>query len=310
MGLDINNKSTQQYVDEYGLILSNNADGSKGDCIGTTADAYRAYGYHGLIDGIKKCYACTDDSCNKLQAHRHPSHIGIKPNTMSRDHVAYTLLIMKYAGEKEFLKTLSKKLTWKISDRFNFTIDLWLYMKAISGCWISRLFFRQLYWIVMFLHIPFLVLYRKSVFSYCKIQPELTQKEWEFERERLKPLPLTKFKWLLVKNLRSLPMYTIYQMAFMWDVLPDSPIKFIMKRILRIGVDKQNYVVRMMLGDKKYSKEEIYSYKPMTGGRFTTYLNALTDRHVEVITDPKLIEANVVEVDLVRKIYEELNSKK
>jgi hypothetical protein len=94
-------------------------------------------------------------------------------------------------------------------------------------------------------------------------------------------------------------------MAFMIDVLPKSPARWLLRKILLLGTDKQNFITRIMLGDKKVNKQDVYDYKLMWGGRFTSYLSCLDSRNLEVITDSRMLEANMVEVDLLRKLYEE-----
>ena len=298
MGLDVNNKNGF-FVDEFNLILCQNRDGSltgdigMGDCIGTTADAYRAYHYKPFLDGIMSCFV---DRGDYLQAYRHPSKIDKTPNTMSRDHIAYALYIMKYAGKEDNVKYLSKKLRWKISDRFKFTIDLWLYMKAIAG---SRLALAA-YYLIAIPYLLFNMLYKRLVFKICGLPAEMKQSEWK----GIPPFPvLPKWKYKMYKGL--FPMYSLYQTAFLIDVLPRSPFRWLLRKILLIGTDKQNFITRLMLGDKKVNKEDVYAYKAMWGGRFTSYLSALDSRNLEVITDPKMLEANVVEVDLLREIYRE-----
>jgi len=109
------------------------------------------------------------------------------------------------------------------------------------------------------------------------------------------------------KYLRGLryPLYTIAQKSYMMYVSPNSVGKWFMKKICLLGVDKQNFFLRLMFGGK-VSREEVYGYKAMNGWRWTTYLNELNDRDLYIITDPKRLESNVLDVDLLRKMYEKL----
>ena len=301
MGLDLKQKNGQ-WVDKYGLMLGQNrpwdpnGDRGMGDCIGTTVDAYFAYKYDGFIDGIKKCYV---DRGDHIEGYRHPSLRDVEPNTMSRDHIVYTLLVMKYAKEDEFLSKLANGLKWRISDKYSFTPDLWLYMKGIAG---NRLALSAYYMI----SIPWTMIsisLNKVIYKVCGIDKEVTQKMWEANRSVIqkKVKGLAKWKQKLLKA--KYPMYTIYQQAFMLKVLPNTFANRILRKILLWGTDRQNLLTRVVLGDRVNSRA-IYGYKAMMGGRWTTYLNELNDRDVYVIPDNELPKNNVLDVDLLRGMYE------
>ena len=86
---------------------------------------------------------------------------------------------------------------------------------------------------------------------------------------------------------------------------PDSLGKWLLKKICLWGIDKENFLLRIMYGGK-VSAEDVYNYKSMSSWRWSTYLNELNDRDLYIITDPKELEANVLDVDLLRKMYEKL----
>lgn len=289
-----------QYMDECGLVLGQNrpwnpnGDHGMGDCIGTTHDAYRAYGYKRFIYGIENCFDDVDS--RTIVAYRHPSMFDIKPNTMSRDHVAYALCAFKVGGNEWFINQMATKMRWRISDKYTFTPDLWLYMHALNGSTLAE----GLYYGIAIPYMTANMIWKNLVWGLLKVQKEVPQSKWDSLY-----MQMDRPNWQRKLIGSVFPMYSLFQLSFMLDVMRDSWAKKLLQRILRTGVDKQNFVVRMLLGDKKVTKEEVYDYKPMWGGRWTTYLSEVNNRDLRVINDPKILSGNCVDRDLVRTIYDE-----
>lgn len=308
MGLDVNNRNSALLVDKFNLITTRDANDnedplrSDGDCIGNTVDAYFAYDYKPFVEAVKNCYQYKTDKNGKeyIQGYRHPLRFDWDRNDMSRDHIAGTLILMKYAGEIDFLKTLSKKLRWKISDRYSFTIDLWLWMKGIAGNKFAMFFFY-----VTMIPISFLsVLWNKLIYTLGGFGKEVNQNDFVAK----KPSELSKRKLFFRKLIY--PIYAISQNAFILYVSPDCIGKTILNKIFLWNVDEQNFLLRIMFG-AKVNEDDIYSYKSMSGTRFTSYLSDLNDREwMYIITDPVRLEANVIDVDLLRKMYEKIGKRK
>lgn len=316
MSFDPNFKKGQ-YVDEFGLMLGQNrpwdpkGDNGKGDCIGTTADAYRAYHEGMFIEGILECFPYVKEG-DYVQAYRHPSLIGVVPNTMSRDHVAYALYILKYSGRYEELLILAEYLRWKISDKYSFSLDLWLYKSAVTDNPINRF----LYYCLTIPYMGACISIKNLVFRLFNVRPEVSQEAWMRKYTQRLEFPKRKSwaKKIISFAASLLPVYTIYQTSFMIDVLPPTLGRKLLRKVLLAGTDRQNLVIRMMLGDRDISSEDVYKYQPMMGGRWTTALNELCDRDIYVITDPDILNPtppntpdrsnkNCVDVDLVRGIF-------
>jgi hypothetical protein len=299
---------TAQYVDEYNMVLGQNrpwnpdGDHGMGDCIGTTADAYRAYHYEPFIEGIISCFPYIDDKY-KVQGYRHPSLIGISPNDMSRDHVSYALYVLAYSGRMDDVAILSSYLRWKISDKYSFTIDLWLYMQALDDDNISRFF----YYLITIPYMGFCIGLRNLVFRLFNVRKELSQETWQRKYDSGLQYPARpKWQTKIINFVASmLPVYTRYQTALMIDVLPNTFGKFILRKVLLAGTDKQNLVLRLILGDTDMSSDEVEAYQPMMGGRWTAELNELNDRDIYIITDPEVLAGNCIDRDLLRALYME-----
>jgi len=301
MGFDAN-KKTGQHIDEYGMMMGENpdwnpnGDAGMGDSIGTTLDAYLAYDHEPFARAVRNCFEFKcDNKGHYIQGYRHPSLKKIEYNDLSRDHILNSLILMKVSNNGVFLKYLSKYLRWKISDRYSFTIDLWLWMKGISG----NRFAMFAYYLVIIPVMFFSMLLNKIIYLLAGIGKEVPQDEY-VQADRSK---FSKFKLYLIGLIY--PMYTLAQTSFMMYVTPNSLGKWLLKKICLWGVDEQNFLLRIMFGGK-ISAEEVYGYKAMNGWRWSTYLNELNDRDLYVITDPKRLESNVLDVDLLRKMYEKL----
>lgn len=306
MGLNINNKKTYRLVDSTGLMcnqhqLSNpNRPNAFGDTIGYTTDAYLAYEYEPFIDAVKQCFVEKEDEKGKyIQAYRSPYHFDLEPNTMSRDHILYTLALMKMSGNDDFNKKLSKNLRWKISEKYSFTVESWLWMKGISGNW----FYMFLYYLIDIPVMIITIIWDMIMFTLGGLKSEVKQADFVQKREEDIPKRLKKFRRLMY------PTYALYLKALTLYVSPNSPGKWILNKICLFDSDKQNFMIRLLL-NAKVKREDVYSYKSMYGGRWTTNLSDRNDRHLKIIDNPDYIKENVVDVDILIKLYEESIKKK
>lgn len=299
---DVNNKDAQYFVDSYNMFLTQNFDwdpsgnNDKEDSIGTNCLGYITYGYEPFINAVKNCYV---DKGTYIEAFRHPSFINLTPNTMSRDHIIYTLVLMKYAKEEEFLKNLAKKLKWKISDRYSFTLEIWLWMKGIAG----NKFYMLLYYL---LDIPLMtinVLWNKLIKKLGNFGSEIPQNKYN-------PLSASQIskKQLFLRKL-IYPIYALHEKGFMMYVSPNCLGKTIIKKLGAIDVYNENYLLKLLFG-KNVTEEEVNNYLPSTAWRWDTALNNINDRDVKIITNPKRLEANVLDVDLLKTIYKNIEYEK
>jgi hypothetical protein len=307
MGLNVNNKKTFYLVDEYGGLMTNQHElqnpsktNAHGDAIGHTLDAYMAYNYEPFVENVKKCFVeKTDAKGTYIQAYRSQYHIDENVNTMSRDHVLATTVLMKLANETDFLKKLSKGLRWKISDKYSFTIDSWLWLKGISG---NKLYMFLFY--LIDIPVTFVsILWNKIIYKLGEFGKELPQDKYVMKPESEISEKIKKYRKLVY------PLYSINHKAFMMYSVPNSLGKWLMKKICLWIIDEQNFYLRVMFGDK-VDEKDVYSYKSMYGGRWTTYLNDMNDRYMlEIIKTPEYITENVVDVNLLMTMYEKIGKK-
>ena len=295
-------KTTNIFVDEYDMVMGQNPDWKpdgdygEGDSIGRTLRAYMAWKDPKFIEAVKKCFIVkVDEKTGEvyIEGYRHPKRVGSMFNDMSRDHILNMLVFMKLVNDP-FLDDLIEKLRWKISDRFTFTPDLWLWMMGLNGYKFDRFMY-------YFIAIPvqtISVLWTKFVCLIGGFKPEVHQDD--FVPTRSKDLS----KWKLYWRKKIYPYFHLFQVGFMLYVMPDSRGKRIMKRICLWGTPNQNFVMKILF-DGKVTKEEVYGYKSMRGGRWSGILNEINNRDLTIITEPELLEANQLDVDFLRTLYEE-----
>jgi len=311
MAFDYNNKTAMYFVDEFGLVMSQNrpwnpdGDFGEGDCIGRTFDGLVAWENHETFTeehkeiftaAIKSCFVMKEDHKGKyMVGYRHPNRLDDEYNDMSRDHILYALMYMKYTNDP-FLKDMIKYLRWRISDRFTFTPDSWAWMKALNG---------NVFWTIIFylMAIPVMaisVLWNKLVYKIAGFKEESHQDDFILIPNS--EMPEKKKKW----RGRLYPIYAMFQAADQLSVLPDNFGNRIMKRITLWGTPKHNYAMKLML-DGDVTEEQVLGYKPMTGGRWSTVLNEVNDRDVRFVTKPEHLEANVMDVDFLIALWEKRN---
>jgi hypothetical protein len=295
-------KDTYIFSDQHNMVLYQNpgwdpnGNNGKGDSIGRTVDAYIAYEDTKFISAVKECFIYKVDKRGHqyLQGYRHPDYMNDEYNDMSRDHIINTLILLKYINDEETLKTYSKKLRWKISDRFSFTIDSWLWMMGVAGSWVCL----KLWYILTVLIMGFNAIWNKTIYKIAPFSEEIPQNQFE----PYMPEQLTHQQLQLRKLLY--PAYALNILSWQLYVLKDSWFKRLVQKLTLKITGKENFLMRLLLDDKNLpSFEDVYTYKMMTGGRWSAMLNETNDRDIRIITNLRLIRENRLEEDLLLRIY-------
>ena len=274
------------FVDKYGMMLvKGSKDEGKGDSIGRTFDAYMATKDEKFIDAILDCYDVKVDNKGVLtvQAYRHPSKYD---KDMSRDHVIYTLLALKLSGRDKDLKLLVDLLKWKISDRYTFTPDMWLWMKSlvhpVRGLWYA-----------MAIPVSLVSVTWNNIIDnkVGKAFKEVHQKDYDYQRKSCEKY----VKW----RKKRFPAYALHLKLWQNYVMPKSPAKWLLNKILSIDIGEYNYLNKILAG-QKVEKKDVNDYKAMTGGRWTTRLDSTNNRKLEII---KGANSKYLDVALLRSMY-------
>jgi hypothetical protein len=278
-----------------------NCDKGKGDAIGRTYEAYYVYRDERFIEAIKKCWIkVPTDKGYYYQGYRYPTH---DDNDLSRDHTLYTVLAFMESGMSDKdLKEFVTHIPWKISERYSQTIDLWLWMRAQSGIWWAKI-------LLPIIDIPISLIYvliNKIVYKLAPFEEEMSQDEFYKINNDVKDPKWFKWSGFLF------PSYAMVQTAFKLNYAKPGLYKSIMSWLLLKITPRHNYLMRLLLNDKNVpTKEQVYGFKPMMGGRWSGILNPyINDRDMHIMTKenyPKLdtlLRANNLDVDLVRVVYE------
>lgn len=293
-------KKTYHFVDEYGMMRANTKDPNKGmgDSIGRSFDAYMAYGDESFVDAIQKCYYMDIDKNKKLYVHgyRHPSLIQWHNseefyNDLSRDHVIYTLLALKASGRDLDLKEYARLNKWRISERYTFTPDSWLWMKGLAGNkWATAGWYA--------IAIPFTAasLVWNSIIRLIvgKGFDEVHQDEYDVNDK-----PTAKERWW--RKLRY-PEYALHQTTWQSYAMQPTFANKVLKKLLWGISGKYNYLNKLLTGHK-VTEEEVLGYKPMTSSRWTTRLDKTNDRDLRIITKEIDLKYNVLDETVLRNIY-------
>jgi hypothetical protein len=290
-----------------------NCDRGKGDAIGRTFDAYYVYRDKRFIEAIKKCWVKVPTKNGYYwQGYRYPSYASgeeKEPVGLSRDHTLYTVLSFMESGMSDKdLKEFVTHIPWKISKSFSQTIDLWLWMRAQSGIWWAKI-------LTPIVSIPVLsisVLINKFIYKFAPFEEEMHQDEFYTIDNSAKDPKWDKWSKFLF------PSYAMAQTAWQLSYAKPGLYKSVMSWLLLQITPKHNYVMRLLLNDKNVpTKEQVYGFKPMMGGRWTGILNPyINDRDLHIMTKEQypnldtLTRANNLEVDIVRVVYENKINKK
>lgn len=284
------------FVDEYGMMLvSDTADQGKGDSIGRNFNAYMATGDEKFVDAIMTCYdGAGDGKTVWLQGWRHPSYIN-KPehNNLSRDHVIYTVLALKMSGREDELNRFISLMTerHRISDRYTFTPDSWLWMKASANTNYEPL------WYLLTIPVSAIsVLWNKVIGLFAKgAFKEVPQSEYNCHikvSDRLKKL----------RKLRY-PAYALHQMLWMNYSMTPGIGKWLHSKLLLLDSGNQNWLNHILAG-KKVSREDVMAYRAMHSDRWTTRLDQTNDRNLYIFPNAK---ASYLDVALLRNMFKRTN---
>ena len=309
MKFNFDTTSTEYYAEENMILVKNqkwdpDGDNGRGDSIGRNFYGYLTYKDNRFINGVNNCWEKVELDNGKYyyQGYRNPKHKRENINTLSRDHVLYTMLLYKeYGYSDEQMKEFVTNLKWKISDFANFTIDLWLFGRALAGMkWAG-----VLYGIISFFNSIFVLLANKTIYLIGGFKNEVPQDEYV----NLRSDEISKWQLTLRKFLY--PMYSAVQGGFSLSYLKNNMFTKLLRWVKSGQVLNENFVAQMIYNCKRQpTKEQAFGYRYMKGGRWSTTLNTANDRDIFILEDkyPKeesdiLLKENVLDVDMVRKMY-------
>jgi len=266
MTYDPENKETYFYVDDWNMVIS---DHCWENSIANNLDAYIGWGDPRFIEGDRECFK------NGLQ--RHPAHV---TNDMSRDHVSYALILFAYIKQWVDFFKLAGKLEWRLSDKHTMR-GLWLWVMGFyHPVW------RFLFYIAKVFEMSGMLIWNRSLRIIARVKPERTQDEWNPDTVK------NRTKIQVWAGKKVFPAYALHNFAWQLYVLPDCFGKWILKKIGLLMAGRTNHVIRHLFGGN-VNMEDALKYKSMTGGRWTTTLDELCRRWVQVREDSGVNDLDV-----------------
>lgn len=205
-----------RFLDEYNCLLQQNRHGTcvecgRGDALWRTSLAFIAYRDQLFYNGMM---ACIDDNLVQGKPNSIKRHPVTGRKDTSRDQVIMLLVALFLKGGGSQGKELANKLKYRISNRYRWTFDAWLWVKMLGG----KLWLKYLWsFLACFTSMMFLLNYP--------------------------------FKWLGIKNGKRYPhLFTAHLTAWMLFITPNNIFKWLATRIMLAGIPKSNLLIRKLLG--------------------------------------------------------------
>lgn len=231
-----------------------------------------------LIEGVKRCFRRYDFEGKKHKEDETPKKYRYQAcrcnprlweEDVSRDQVIMGITALEIK-DKESSKEIAGKLPFRLSRRFIMTLSLFFWLKWLSNknktnCILASLTF-------------FIETLFSFIISFIGI----------------------KFKI----NKLVLPYFSVFLTSWQLHVMPNNFLLNVSKKMLLYiakKMDKENFVMRKLLGDKEITLEHFKDYKPMTSHRWEVYLPT-TKRYIREMSNEEAI-ANTLDVDIIKYLF-------
>ncbi len=246
-GLDITNKKTWYFVDKKNMVLHQKrwgGDGTgKGDALWRTSMAYIAYGHSSLLKGIESCFQWKD---LYIQAYRYP---GDQRDDVSRDQITAALAALKIRKQMLKLEEYALFLRRRISKKFRITADMSLWMKSLY----AGKFYGVLFCLLSMYH-PIGLVWNRILYKLIGIKV--------VSQEDYKCYDNLNIKWTYKLRKLRYRMYGFHLFCWQLYTSPDNFLKRMLERLCLPLVDKDNYMLRLLLKGR-VSIKDIVAYTPM-----------------------------------------------
>uniref|UniRef100_UPI0040564B36 hypothetical protein n=1 Tax=Candidatus Electrothrix sp. TaxID=2170559 RepID=UPI0040564B36 len=296
-----------------------NGKNGKGDGIGRAKDAYFCYGDPQFIEGVKNCWKkieCDPDyeDCSKWKyywkGHRYPTPEYFAKD-FSRDHTSNTFVLMKLAGEDEWIKDVAENIKYTIRKKHvtssgkvrthRFTPALWGFVKSFAGKWWGK----PLFYGVSFFEIIGYNIQNGFVYLIGWFSRELHPEDYNAKRMAIQK----QGKWKQFWRKKAYPIYALNLFGWQLFVMNDNFIKRLLQYMSYLLIPRYNHFLMLLFNVGKVTKEQVLEYKSMKGGRWTTPLNELNDRDVFIINKEEWLKENTLDRDLLISMWNYRNPK-
>tara|TARA_B100001173_G_C15976569_1_gene542472 strand:- start:330 stop:1322 length:993 start_codon:yes stop_codon:yes gene_type:complete len=250
----------------------------EGDALWRTGLAYITWKDPLMKEGILECYRSFGENYHFkkkwYQASRHTGRLG--EDDVSRDQVLMSLAALKVNSDLIELDEIASHLPYRLSRRFFMTPDMWSWVRTLTCQSEKKL--------KMYTNITCLlgIMEKFVAFNLNK----LIAKVCGYERNAISNNDYTsrfhydkKEEW----NKLQLKVSKAYYMGFAfhlacWQIytLPKSQNTFLRRVLTKMMLrycEKENYLCRILLGDKTVTWEQVENYQPREGFRWQAYLD-------------------------------------
>jgi hypothetical protein len=286
MSLNVDCRSTYHYVDNDYMMVVQGDDLSWRDSIGRNVLCLFAYGRNHILEaGLENCLI------NGV-LHRHP----IKRDGMSKDHWSYFIMyrywLSTYTKDTKAFDDFIDSIP-RITGLYNWMYaltgskydELGYYLVQIPGAWLGSRYNNVIRFI-----------------GNIRDKGELDELSWD---KIGKSIQQSMTPWQKTWRKLLLPAYSLHNKAWQVYFMRPSIWRNILQKLLfkRLPSNSTNYLVRLLLGNDNIIQEQIDDYQHMTNYRWGVNLDQTTSRDLTIIKDPKLLEYNAYEKDLLRAVW-------
>lgn len=282
-----------------------NPDDGKGDALWRTGLGYIAWGAKELKQGVLGCFR-KFTMINKKGYNYQVSRASdrYREDDASRDQTILGLTSLVINGDNE-INDIVRNLPFRISRRFFFTLNTWLWMKSLDDENKWRKFLANLS-LLMQLPLTFCQISLNKICEYLLGYKLIPTQEYSGVIAEKKKEKFNWFQKILDKLIwKSYATHLLCWRLFTMPVKNNNILLKLNQNILLSYIESDNYLLRMLLGDK-VTLEEIKSYKPMDNWRWSIrpdgsrniFFNQMNEKWKE-----ENLKFNQMDRDILFRIY-------
>jgi len=274
----------------------------KGDALWRTSLGYIAYSDYRYLKGILRAFKKGDGG--KFQARRCNPFLGV--DTVSRDQVIMAWVSLYINKDKLHLTDLVYNTPFKLSNKYNQTIGMWLWGRGLTGCKILGYMSQLTQILTLLINVPLNKLI-KLILGWKRLSKDELEELLRTKGEAVRYEVLTnKFKEFLWSV--EYPGYALHLAAWRNFTGPKGILKKIVNKLIRIDAGKENILLRQLTGEI-FTEEVIANVKPMEEWQWSVRFNKMTRQRA--LPEDYDISGSNLDVDILYRIngINKLNSK-
>ena len=285
----------------------------QGDALWRTSLAYIAWGDDEIKEGILGCFRKVKGGHHFkkdfYQAMRCTGRIG--EDDVSRDHICMAFTSLAFNTDTEELNELASKLPYKISRKMSMTPDFWCWVKSLTNTKYKKLYgnaflFFQLITLPFVLGLNWII--GKSLGFKSISNKEYTTNYSYNMRDKWNGFQKLLYKSYYMGYAFHLNCWQIYTTP----VNRRNILKKLVRKLMLTHCEKENFLLRLLLGDLTVTKHDVDSYTSQENFRWQmrfdgsnhTYHNLKNQKWKDTY-----LKHNQLDKDLLKTIYKLTNIK-